>query len=266
MDTMIGRRSFLRVTALAGGGMLLGLYVDPISKVFAQGPAGPGTAPAFVATAFVRVDADGTITITAKNPEIGQGVKTASADDHRRRAGRGLERREDPAGRPGRIEIRAAERRRQHGHAGELGSAAAGGRRLPADVRDRRRADLERAGIRMPDLFGQSDASGERAHRWVTARLRPRPPRCRPPDLKSVKLKDPKDYKIIGQPNHGVDDPSIVTGKPIYSIDFKLPGHAVCRFPEVPGVWRQGRQRQSRRDQGHARRAPCVRGGGRRRT
>src|SRR5579864_6540375 len=73
--TLLDRRSFLKVTAVAGGGMLLAYYADPVTKVFGQAAQAP---PAnFVATAFVHIAADGTITITAKNPEIGQGVKTS---------------------------------------------------------------------------------------------------------------------------------------------------------------------------------------------
>ena len=74
MATMIGRRSFLRVSAIAGGGMMLGLYTDRVSELFGQGAAAP--APAFLASAFVKIGADGSITVMAKNPEVGQGVKT----------------------------------------------------------------------------------------------------------------------------------------------------------------------------------------------
>ena len=65
---LIDRRSFLRVTAMAGGGMMLSLYLD--QPLLGQGqPPAPPLAP----NAFVRIAADGAVTIMAKNPEIGQG-------------------------------------------------------------------------------------------------------------------------------------------------------------------------------------------------
>ena len=68
-------------------------------------------------------------------------------------------------------------------------------------------------------------------------------------------LKDPKDYKIIGTADegrgHGKD---VTTGKPIFSIDFTLPGMLCAVFEKAPVYGGQGRQREPRRDQGDARR------------
>ena len=71
MKTLIDRRSFLRLTSVAGGGMLLSLYFDEPLLAQGQGPAA-----AFKADAFIRIASDGTVTILAKNPEVGQGSQT----------------------------------------------------------------------------------------------------------------------------------------------------------------------------------------------
>ena len=67
------RRAFLKATAAAGGGMLLSLHLPGFAGAAladeAQG------APVRV-TAYVSITPDNAVTIMAKNPEIGQGVKT----------------------------------------------------------------------------------------------------------------------------------------------------------------------------------------------
>ena len=73
MNLSLDRRSFLRVTAIAGGGFMLASYLEPLD-LLAQG-RGRGSAPPLSPNAFVSIDANGIVTITAKNPEIGQGVK-----------------------------------------------------------------------------------------------------------------------------------------------------------------------------------------------
>ena len=72
----LDRRSFLKVTSIVGGGALFSLYARPLSAALAQGAAAAAPAPAFAPAAFFRFSPDGSVTILAKNPEVGQGVKT----------------------------------------------------------------------------------------------------------------------------------------------------------------------------------------------
>ena len=64
-------------------------------------------------------------------------------------------------------------------------------------------------------LSGRSVGYGELAADAAT---------CAPPSMESVKLKDPKDFRILGKPQGNVDNHAIVTGKPMFGIDVKVPG------------------------------------------
>ena len=52
--------------------------------------------------------------------------------------------------------------------------------------------------------------------------------------MRSVKLKDPKDYKIIGTSTISVETKDILTGKPIFGIDVKVPGMLYAVFQRTP--------------------------------
>ena len=67
----INRRSFLKVTLLASGALLVGVGCDDPQQI---NELKGGT---WTANLYVRINTDGTVTIISKNPEAGQGVKTA---------------------------------------------------------------------------------------------------------------------------------------------------------------------------------------------
>ena len=68
--TQLSRRTLLKASALAGGGLMLTATIPGIAR------AATGSAKAAPLNAFVTIAPDGVITIVGKNPEIGQGIKT----------------------------------------------------------------------------------------------------------------------------------------------------------------------------------------------
>jgi isoquinoline 1-oxidoreductase beta subunit len=70
-NAVLDRRTFLKVTLLASGALVIGVGCDRDSEAasFDNGT--------WIPNLYVRIDTDGRITIVSKNPEAGQGVKTA---------------------------------------------------------------------------------------------------------------------------------------------------------------------------------------------
>lgn len=68
------RRDFLKLGAVAGGGLLLAIYLPVPASAAVD--ASVGTAP-FAPNAFLRIAPDGIVTITVAKSDMGQGVRTA---------------------------------------------------------------------------------------------------------------------------------------------------------------------------------------------
>ncbi len=72
----MNRRGFLKVTGIAGGGLVLGGLALDSKHAFAQPPGAPPAANTSPFVPYVQIKPDGRVTIFAKNPECGQGIKT----------------------------------------------------------------------------------------------------------------------------------------------------------------------------------------------
>ena len=226
----ISRRAFLIAGAAAGGGLLLNfsLPLPTLGTERAPNNVVPGRL-----NAFVRIATDGTVTIMAKNPEIGQGIKTMlpmiiaeelDVDWQKVRIEQaGL----DPdsygaqfAGGSFATTLNWEPLRRA-GAAGRqmLVAAAASQWRVPA------------AQCTTTASVVHHRSSGRHLGYGALASLAATLPA---PDLKSVVLKDPKEFRIIGHTVRGIDSPLVVSGKPLFGIDVVVPGMRYAIYEKCP--------------------------------
>jgi isoquinoline 1-oxidoreductase beta subunit len=77
-DLRLNRRSFLRVSAVAAGGLLVSLYLDLPASAQEGSPSQPNLPPkVYPPDAFVHVRPDGRVVIQVNRLEFGQGVQTS---------------------------------------------------------------------------------------------------------------------------------------------------------------------------------------------
>ena len=227
----VNRRSFLQLSVLAGGGIALGLYDQPLARAIAG--AQPERPHGLSPRAFVQIHPDGAVTIMTKNPEVGQGVRTMLAML--------IAEELDVAWAQVRVEQASLDE-------AAYGPQFAGGsmstplnweplRRVGAAARQL----LITAGARRWSVPSEecATASGTVTH-GATHRslgygdLLEDIGALPLPDPSTLRLKDPRDYRIIGKATPGVDNPAILTGKPIFGADLKLPGMLYAVYQKCP--------------------------------
>lgn len=228
----LSRRSFLKVTGMAGGGLVLAFSMGPGARQAAAqfGPAAP-----YAPNAYVQVQPDGTVVLFAKNPEVGQGVKTSmpmivaeelDADWSKVR----VEQSEIDASRygpqfaGGSLSIPMNwDVLRQAGAAVRwmLVSAAA------TELGVAESALRTEAGYVIHEASGRRLSYGELAERAAALPV---------PDVASLELKDRRDYKLLGKRITGVDNHKLVTGEALFGIDQRLPGMLYATYAKASSI------------------------------
>ena len=229
LQSPVNRRDFLKLTGLAGGGLALAFYIRSGGSARASLTTASGE---FKPNAFVRIAPSGAVTIVSKQPEMGQGVKTSL-----------------PMIIAEQLEVPWRGITIEQGDFDEkaYGGQSAGGSRstpnnydnfhlLGATVRTMLvQAAAQTWGVPETECRAENASvihqSGKKlGYGALVAKAATLPV----PAKDAVKLKDPKDYKLLGQRIEQIDTPKIVTGQPLFGIDVKLPGMLYAVYEKCP--------------------------------
>ena len=220
----LSRRSFLKVSATAAGGLMIAVYTP------ARG-ASPSTSETFAPSGFIRIEPDNHITLWAKCPDMGQGVKTAFP----------MLIAEELEADWSRVHIEQADlNTKLFGGQGSGGSdnipsewdtlrraGAAAREMLIAAAAQAWRVAASECMARNSEVIHRT--SGKRMTYGELARTA-----AEQPVPKELPLKEPKDYRLIGTRVRGVDNQAIITGKPLFGLDAKVPGMLYAVIQKSP--------------------------------
>lgn len=226
----VSRRLILRTGLAAGGGLFLSARMPGVAEAALAG-APSATGPAL--NAYVKIAPDGLVTIVAKNPECGQGIKTmlpmliAEELDVDWKDVRVVQAMNDPLTYPGQFAGGSTATPLNYDPMRRVG--AAGRAMLIATAATDWGVPVAECsttpGVVHHKASGRSARYGALA---VKAAAQPAP------KLDALTLKDPKSFHIIGKPTGNIDGPAIMAGKPIYGIDVTLPGIKYAVFEKCP--------------------------------
>lgn len=218
------RRYFLRASAVAGGGLLLGLH----PKTARAQTSAPDLSP----SDFIRIAPDGQVTIAARNPESGQAgqnmlpmlvAEELDVDWKSVKVVRtGVDNKLGMQFVGGSVATQSNWLpMRQVGAAGRHMLIASAARSWGVAAEECTTA----SGRVLHKASNRSLAYGQLATAAATMPV---------PSFASLKLKDPKDFRIIGTTTPGTETREIVTGKPIFGIDVTVPGMLYAVFQRSP--------------------------------
>lgn len=223
------RRNFLRQGTVGGAGLVLGLYGQ---GTLAAVPKTAGEGGQFVPNAFISIGSDGKVTLVSKQPEIGQGIKTSL-----------------PMVLAEELEISWRDVQVVQGDLNPVyGSQGAGGststptnyeefHRLGATARTMLvLAAAKTWGVPEGECTAENGAVVHAASKRSLGygQLAATAARLPVPDPAQVKRKDPASFKLLGKRIGGVDNPAIVSGKPLFGIDVQLPGMLYAVYAKCP--------------------------------
>jgi isoquinoline 1-oxidoreductase beta subunit len=230
----LDRRSFLRLSALASGGLMLGFYLkSAVGTGAAEITKVPGLIDGdFAPSAFIRIAPDGSVTIYSARPEIGQGIRTSLPMIIAEELDVDWKK----------VTVVSAPLAAEYGN-----QSAGGSTSIPTSYTNMRRigatartmmiaAAADIWGVPVSECYADQgvvhhrDSGKTLSYGDLVAKAATMPV----PDAASVALKNANDFKLLGSRIGGVDNPKVVTGQRLFGIDQKLPGMLYAVYTKCP--------------------------------